>query len=116
MPEDKKSSKSGNKPTRFRPTKNRIEIKRSFICFDSRCVCRGLLLVFKIKTLCWDLVMDEDRERARVSAELGTPLEEIVKETPNIGLDEKLLSECEKCGRPHYFCDPKLYHPTNFIE
>ena len=78
MTEDVKSGKSGNKPTRFKPTCNRIEIKRSFVCFDGRCrACKGLLLVFKIKSLCWDLVMDEERKRARVSAELGKTLKEI---------------------------------------
>jgi hypothetical protein len=103
-------------PVDYNPSMMRTEVKRDFICFDGRCTyCKGLLLVFKIRTLCWGFVADEERESVRQSAERGKSLKEIVEEYP-IGVDDELLGICEKCGRVHYFWDPELYHPNDYVE
>jgi hypothetical protein len=107
-----KSGKTKYVPARPKQPLNQIEMNREFICFDGRCSCGGLIFVFKIKTLRWDLVDEEGREMARKRAELGVSLERILEEDAWIGVDEQLLGECEKCGRTHYFWNPELYPPV----
>jgi endonuclease V-like protein UPF0215 family len=103
-------------PVDYNPSLMRTEFKRDFICFDGRCrYCNGLLLVFKIKTLTWGFVSDEEREMFRERVERGKTLKDIVEEHP-IGVDDELLGICEKCGRAHYFWDPELYHPNDYVE
>jgi hypothetical protein len=82
---------------------NQIVISREFLGLTS-CECGGICFIFEDTYVSFELLSNEERERAREMIKQGKSLEDLLGEF-DIIYDSTIFYKCEKCG--HTNSSPK---------
>jgi hypothetical protein len=83
---------------------NQIVISREFLGI-SKCECGGILFIFEDTYVSFELLSEEEKQRAREMVKNGYGIEDLLGEFEDIIYDSTIFYQCEKCG--HTNSSPK---------
>jgi ssDNA-binding Zn-finger/Zn-ribbon topoisomerase 1 len=76
----------------------RIIISREFLGIGECQKCGGILFIFEDTFISFELLNEEEREKAREMVKQGYSLENLLEEFEDIIYDSSITYQCEKCG------------------
>jgi hypothetical protein len=76
---------------------NQIVISREFLGI-SKCECGGILFIFEDTYVSFEMLTEEEKQRAREMIAEGKSLEDLLGEFEDIIYDSTIFYKCEKCG------------------
>jgi rubrerythrin len=76
---------------------NQIVISREFLGLTS-CECGGICFIFEDTFISFELLSEEEKQRAREMIAEGKSLEDLLREFEDIIYDSTIFYKCEKCG------------------
>ena len=76
----------------------RIIISREFLGIGECQKCGGILFIFEDTFISFELLGEEEKQRAREMIAEGKSLEDLLGEFEDIIYDSTIFYKCEKCG------------------
>jgi len=76
----------------------RIIISREFLGIGECQKCGGILFIFEDTFISFELLSEEEKQRAREMIAEGKSLEDLLGEFEDIIYDSTIFYKCEKCG------------------
>jgi ribosomal protein L37AE/L43A len=76
----------------------RIIISREFLGIGECQKCGGILFIFEDTFISFEMLTEEEKQRAREMVKNGYSLENLLGEFEDIIYDSTIFYKCEKCG------------------
>jgi predicted nucleic-acid-binding Zn-ribbon protein len=77
---------------------NQIIISREFLGIGECQKCGGILFIFEDTFISFEMLNEEEKQRAREMVKQGYSLENLLEEFEDIIYDSSITYQCEKCG------------------